>query len=211
MTDIYHMTHIKNLASIINAKGLWSDNERIRQQLPQVNIAYQELKARRRQTTIQVAAGGFLGDYVPFYFAPRTPMLYTIVRGNVPNVAIDQQDIIYLVSSVERVIQEDCQWCFTDGHAVEQFSKFYTQHSDLRHLDWDVIQSRQWARTPEDPDRQRRKQAEFLVHQNFPLPWIRMIAVANNSTVQKVNQILAEYEHRPQVSITVQRNWYYDI
>lgn len=34
--------------------------------------------------------------------------------------------------------------------------------ADLERLDWNAIRSRHWADTPEDPDRKRRKQAEFL-------------------------------------------------
>src|SRR4051812_3731589 len=117
MTNIYHITHIDNLTSIVKDGGLWCDNERLRQKATQVNIAYQDLKARRRRTRVRVAIGGVLGDYVPFYFTTRSPVLYTIARGNVPAVSFNQRDIVYLVSSVERVSREDCEWCFTDGHA----------------------------------------------------------------------------------------------
>jgi hypothetical protein len=161
MTDIYHITHIDNLSSIVKDGGLWCDNEGRRQHSSSVGIAYEDLKERRRRTPVRVAAGGVLGDYVPFYFANRSHMLYTITRGNVPGVRVNQRDIVYLVSSVERVSQEDCDWCFTDGHAVEGFSNFYTALSDLARIDWQIIQSWSWRNTEIDPDRKRKNRPNF--------------------------------------------------
>jgi hypothetical protein len=209
MTNIYHITHIENLLSIINSGGLWSDNECLRQNAAPVNIAYQNLKARRRPTVVPVAAHGVLGDYVPFYFTTRSPMLYTITRGNVPGVRVYQRDIIYLVSSIERVVQEDCTWCFTDGHAVEVLSHFYTEYADLNQVDWATIQSRYWRDTVNDPDRKRKKQAEFLVHRFFPMAWIQEIGVFTPSSLTRVRDILEPFATYSALNVAVHADWYY--
>ena len=46
------------------------------------NIAYESIQDRRSIKSVPCGVGGSLHDYVPFYFAPRSPMLYTIHRGN---------------------------------------------------------------------------------------------------------------------------------
>jgi ssDNA thymidine ADP-ribosyltransferase, DarT len=44
-------------------------------------IGNQELIARRKDRVVPCAPGGTLGDYVPFYFTPYSPMLYNIKTG----------------------------------------------------------------------------------------------------------------------------------
>lgn len=171
-TAIYHITHIDNLPSIVADGGLWCDTERRHLLARHVTIAYENLKERRRRKAVTVGAGGVLADYVPFYFCPRSPMLYAIAKGYVTSYRGSQTELIYLVSSVERVIEGEHRWCFTDGHALEHFSNFYSDYHDLDKLDWPVIRNRYWQATLDDPDRKRRKQAEFLVHRFFPLPLV---------------------------------------
>ena len=77
MTAIYHITHIDNLLRIIQAGGLWCDAECTQQGIQPVGIAYANLKDRRSRTRVP-ELGGVLADYVPFYFANRSPMLGAI-------------------------------------------------------------------------------------------------------------------------------------
>jgi hypothetical protein len=42
MTDIYHITHVENLVSIIRDGGLWSDAERDRRGLVHENVGLTE-------------------------------------------------------------------------------------------------------------------------------------------------------------------------
>jgi hypothetical protein len=76
MPYIYHITHIENLPSILEHRGLWCDGEAAKQDLCEVSIAYDHLKQRRLHHPVPVGPGGVLADYVPFYFAPRSPMLH---------------------------------------------------------------------------------------------------------------------------------------
>ncbi len=46
---------------------------------------------------------GTLDDHVPFYFAPRSPMLYSIHGGYVEGYVVGQRSVIHLVSSAEAV------------------------------------------------------------------------------------------------------------
>ena len=166
---IYHITHIDNLESILSEGGLLAYNIMLLEtQTNYTNIAYQNIQDRRATTDVPCGGGGVLHDYVPFYFAPRSPMLYTISRGNVENYTQGQAAVIHLVSSIENIEAEDLCFVFTDGHAVMTFTNFFDDLNYLRAIDWDVMESRYWNDTNEDNDRKRRRQAEFLVRYFFP-------------------------------------------
>ncbi|MGD9125394.1 MAG: DUF4433 domain-containing protein, partial [Desulfarculaceae bacterium] len=103
---VYHITHIRNLSGIIQKGGLLSDSILNTKNLKFTGIAYDHIKRRRLECLVTVPPGGTVGDYVPFYFAPRSPMLYTIHRGNVENYHDGQEKIIYLVAETNQVAQK---------------------------------------------------------------------------------------------------------
>jgi len=96
---IYHITHMANLPGILRDGCLWSDSERIRRLVESTNIGHRHIKERRLKREVSVAAGGKLGDYVPFNFCNRSVMLYVIYRGHA-DYAGGQDEIVHLVSSV---------------------------------------------------------------------------------------------------------------
>ncbi len=165
MTAIYHITHLRNLPNIINDGGLWCDQVVMQRKLAYVSIAHQHIKDRRARKAVPGAPGGKLADYVPFYFAPRSPMLYAINMGNVQDYADGQRPIVHLVSSAEAVQVAGLPFTFTDGHAEMDISRFFTDLHDLDKVDWEMMQAKYWNDTLQDGDRKRRRQAEFLVHQ----------------------------------------------
>lgn len=171
-----------------------------------VNIAYQHIKDRRARRNVPIPPGGTLADYVPFYFAPRSPMLYTINQGNVDCEA-RQCTIVHLVSSVEQVEATGCTFCFTDGHADMAISKYYRNPEHLSLLDWPLMKSRYWNDTIEDNDRKRRRQAEFLVHSFFPLALVQEIGVFDNDYRNLVTKILDRMGHN--IPIKVWNGWYF--
>lgn len=213
MTPIYHITHIENLTSILREGGVWSDAERLRRGLSVRSIAYQELKERRSQRSVEtlegrtVSAGGTLAEYVPFYFANRSPMLYAIHTGYVEGYTGGQTEVVYLVSSVERVVEIGLQWCFTDGHAVEALTDFFVSLEDLSHVDWPVVEHWSWRNRANDLDRKRRKQAEFLVHRFFPWDAVQSMAVITSAMASRVSNVISGSASETRVK--VQPSWYY--
>jgi len=171
------------------------------------NIAHATIQDRRAQTVVPCGPGGYLHDYVPFYFAPRSPMLYAIHCGNVEDCTASQADIVYLVSSAESVAASELEFVFTDGHGIMELSDFYDNLANLGEVDWDVMKAKYWADTLDDPDRKRRRQAEFLVYQEFPWDRIETIAVMNNETRTQVEEIVSGSAQKPPIS--VERRWYY--
>lgn len=192
MTAIYHITHIRNLPLILQDGFLWCDNEKTARHLNPVGIAHEHIKRRRAARDVTACRGGTLADYVPFYFAPRSPMLYTIHKGNVENYREGQEPVLHLVSSTERVAASGLPFTFTNGHAEMLTSSFYEDLADLNKVDWSVMRSHYWNDTANDGNRKWRRQAEFLVHNNFPVSLAEEIGVCSLKMADNVKQILAE-------------------
>lgn len=204
MTQIYHITHYDNLPRIVTSGGLWCD----RKSQPVVKIGHQHIKDRRLARPVPCNPGGCVGDYVPFYFAPRSPMLFAIHKGSVEGYAGGELEVVHLVTSVEAVAATGLGWVLSDGHAdMAPLSTFYNRLTDLDKIDWDVMNSRYWSDTDEDPDRKRRRQAEFLVHDFFPWKLIEGIGVYGDETAKRIRGIMEKVNHKPEVSI--KRGWYF--
>lgn len=204
---IYHITPIDNLESIISEGGLLAYNVMIETETNYTNIAYENIQDRRARIRVPCGSGGVLHDYVPFYFAPRSPMLYTIHRGNVPNYTQGQAALIHLVSDVFEIDIRGLDFVFTDGHAVMGFTDFFDDLDDLGAIDWDVMDSGYWFDTNEDNDRKRRRQAEFLVRNFLPWELITEIGVIDYTIQSQVENILQNFT--AQTPVRVHKDWYY--
>ena len=196
-----------NLRSILEEGGLWSDTKRRLRGIACTNIAYQNIKDRRAVTLVPCGAGGSVADYVPFYFAPRSPMLFTIGKGNVPGYDRGEDPIVHLVTSAEAVINAGLDFAFTDGHSTVRFTEFFDNLGDLSRVDWDIMEAKYWRDTSDDNDRLRRRQAEFLVHEFCPWQIIEQIGVKTDEARRRVTQIVQAAGHDSVVQL--QRNWYY--
>ncbi len=171
------------------------------------NIGHRNLIAKRGSRVVPLLPGGVLNDYIPFYFAPRSPMLYSIYRNNVDGFAGKQEDIIYLVSSVETIIAASIDFVFTDGHAYELISKFYNQIADLKNVDWQIMGATYWNNTAQDIDRKRRRMAEFLAYQFVPSNCILAIVVYDDKLKKVVDSI--QKKCGTNINTIIKPNWYY--
>ncbi|WP_449417958.1 type II toxin-antitoxin system toxin DNA ADP-ribosyl transferase DarT [Phormidium nigroviride] len=208
-TFIYHITHINNLESIVKADGLLACNAMYEAEAEYTNIAYESIQYRRATTRVPCSAGGVLHDYVPFYFAPRSPMLYAISMGNVEGYSEGQTPIIYLVSEAEKIADSNLHFAFTDGHPIINFTDFFDNLDYLNEaIDWEVMNARYWYDTDEHPDRKRKRQAEFLVYNFFPWQLVTEIGVKNYQIKTEVDKILEKNTtHQPPVK--TRTAWYY--
>ena len=202
---IYHITHIDNLPSILQEDGLLANNHLDNQY---INIAHGTIQDRRAMISVPCAGRGTLHDYVPFYFAPRSPMLFTINKGNVQNYNGGQQQIIYFIVEIAAIAEANIPYTFTDGHAVMAYSSFCEDLNGLTYIiDWELMESRYWADTDEDPDRKRRRQAEFLIYQRCPWRLVREIGVKDSSIKTKVINILQQSDD--QTPVNIHNEWYF--
>ena len=95
---IYHITHLDNLPQIVDSV-LWSDAERIRRALNRTVVGMSEIKRRRlEELEVECHPGTKVGEYVPFYFCPRSIMLFLLYRGNHPDLTYrgGQSPIVHL-------------------------------------------------------------------------------------------------------------------
>ena len=172
-----------------------------------VSIAHDHIKSRRSGWRVRVAQGGTLADYVPFYFAPRSPMLYAISIGSVAGYEQGQAEIAHLVLAAEE-IAEPGSFAITDGHAATPLT---TQYDDLAALDsaiaWPIMRARYWNDTDADGDRKRRRQAEFLAWSSVPFHAVRVIGVTTTDVAERVYADLKGAPHVP--AIVVRKDWYY--
>ncbi len=84
---IYHITHVNNLPYIIKEGGLWSDADMIAQGKNQTSIGLGTIKERRLSLPVKCYPQSCVGQYVPFYFCPRSIMLFLLHRGNHPDLS----------------------------------------------------------------------------------------------------------------------------
>ena len=163
---IWRIVHRDNLPWILE-NGLHCSNGGT-QASEWVSIGSPELIAKRANHPVPLPPGGFLNDYVPFYFTPFSPMLRNIHTGwGVP--ARSNEEIVILVSSLRRIAALGWPFLFTDGHAYYQWANFYFDLIDLNKIDWPLLQARDFRRDPEDPAKFERYQAEALVHRHLPV------------------------------------------
>jgi len=84
---IYHVTHVDTLSRIVADGALWSDAVMAARGGPAVAIGMSAIKLRRlRELPVKCHPGDYVGEYVPFYFCPRSIMLYLLHMGNHPEL-----------------------------------------------------------------------------------------------------------------------------
>lgn len=208
-TPILRLIHVDNLYIYLRRGGVYAANF-----TPQDNLTYRtiynvEIQQKRRAIRIPCGQGGVIHDYVPFYFGYLSPMLLQLKTGRVAGYAEGQEPLIYLVSTVQAVRDAGEGFVFSDGHGLATFTAWYDTLDDLDQVDWDMINQQYWADNMEDPDRQRRKQAEFLVHRFCEWPLIIGIAVMNETAKKRVEQILSRFPEDLHKPVVLRPNWYY--
>jgi len=171
--NIYRITHIENIPHILEHGITHCQSESRNGRY--VNIGDVSLIDNRRTKTVVVDNGDLefessktivLGEYTPFYFGIRMPMLYVIQNGgNFVMKATRPDDIIYIVCSMKRVLSKNLEFYFTDGHATDMYTTFY-EKSCINQLvavvNWEAVRSHYWGGF-ENLDIKRMKQAEFLI------------------------------------------------
>jgi hypothetical protein len=123
------------------------------------------------------------------------------------NAAGTQDEIVHLVLDAECLVATGLACVHSDGNAASLPRRFWSGVSGLSELSWDVIRSWSWKNTPEDNDRKRRKQAEFLVHDTVPWSFVQSIGAMTEATRDRAIAAMASAAHRPPV--TLQPDWYY--
>lgn len=208
-TLIYRIVHVDNLPVILQRGGLHAPNY-----IPNDGLIYRtihnvDIQNVRQIRRIPLGLCGTIHDYVPFYFGPRSPMLYQLHTGWVPGYNEGQSPLIYLVSTAQGVVKAGLRWVFSDGHGIASFTSWFDNLADLTKVDWETVYARLWRDTVDDMDRQRRKQAEFLVHEFCPWEAIQEIGVKDGVAQAQVEVILKQFDANMRRLVYTRGEWYY--
>ncbi len=80
---IYHILHVDRLPSIIADNHLWCDAQITKYSSLGTSIGMNKIKQRRlKELKLKSYPDLYIGQCVPFYFCPRSIMLYVIHQGN---------------------------------------------------------------------------------------------------------------------------------
>lgn len=211
---IYHIVHFDRLPSIIADSCLWCDAEIIRQKPPGTSIGMNSIKQRRlNELTLTSYPSLHVGDCVPFYFCPRSIMLYLIHCRNHPEMVYrgGQDGIIHLEADLQTSVkwadQNNRRWVFTLSNAGAYYFEDRCNLSELKEINWKAVQTEQWSGRGIATSIKEGKQAEFLLQYNFPWHLIERIGVHSRAIYQQVANMLPAAGHRPKVEIKTE--WYY--
>lgn len=205
---IYHIVHVDRLAAIIADGCLWCDAEIARRAAPGTTIGMAGIKLRRlTELRLMSHPDLFVGDCVPFYFCPRSVMLYMIARGNHPDLGYrgGQGPIVHLQADLHATVawahEHGRRWAFTLSNAGSRYFEDRHGLEYLGEIDWQAVRAADWRSCKEG------KQAEFLLEYSFPWSLVEYLGVASDRVSQQVLVALRGCEHRPPVE--VRKDWYY--
>ena len=206
---IFHITHVANLPAIVANGGLVSDAAIIAQGGPAAGIGMQGIKKRRLGLPVACHPGDTVGDYVPFYFCPRSIMLFVIHCANHPELTYrgGQGPIVHLEADLHSVVtwatQQGRRWAFSLSNAGAYYAEFRARLQDLAEVNWSAVASTDFR----DPVVKEGKQAEFLLHSEFPWHLVTRIGVASLAVAAQARTALQGATHKPQVC--AQPQWYF--
>ena len=203
---IYHIAHVDRLPSIINDKCLWCDAEIIQRSLSGTAIGMNSIKQRRLNKTLSSYPNLRVGDCVPFYFCPRSVMLYLIHQANDDRLAYQdgQGPIIHLQADLQAVVawanKNGRRWVFTLSNAAYP-GRDRKDLAKLQEINWAAVQAANWKYHKQE------KQAEFLLEYSFPWELVEKIGVKSRAAYDRVANALTANGRRPQIEL--RRDWYY--
>jgi ssDNA thymidine ADP-ribosyltransferase DarT-like protein len=193
---LYHFTHVRNLAGVVR-DGLLCDAAVQSDTQLVVEAGHRGVKERRRERPVTnlipgrpptyqaVGPGGVVADYVPFYFAPKSPTLYKVANGGVPEYQEGQEPLVFLITDIATIQGFGLPFVFSDGNCANAVTAFFDDPTDLGEVDWELMRGKWWSNTLEDPDRMRRRAAEFLVHRRVPWQAFLGVATMTSATADK--------------------------
>ena len=207
---IYHITHVDNLARIAAAGELLSDRRILEAAGPGQAIGMSGIK-RRRLDELEVSChpDTKVGDYVPFYFCPRSIMLYVIYKANHPELTYrgGQEPIVHLEADLHEAIrwaeERGREWAFSLSNAGAYYTEFRSQAAHLDQLNWEAIAARDFRA----PEIKEGKQAEFLMHEGFPLDLIERVGVHSDAIAGRALRAFGSRARKP--TIEVRQDWYF--
>ncbi len=202
---IWRIIHRNNLPWALQ-NGLHSCNSNVKDP-NYINIGNRELIDRRASRAVPILPNGTLNDYVPFYFTPFSPMMFNIHTGRGGVIRRSNDEILILVSSLNRLAELDLPFIFTDRHAYTSLAQYFSDFVHLGQIDWPLLQARNFQRDPNDPEKIERYQADALIHRHLPINALVGIICYSDST--KAQIIQQSQEAAVKLEIYKKPEWYF--
>ena len=208
-TPIYRIIHITNLENIVKSRKLVSPNHDDKD-VNYRNIGNNSIIATRSEKPLPINAERTFKDYIAFYFGARSIMLYNIHTGFSEVEQIDQEEIIYLKSTIKQIQANQLDFFFTDGHALQYpTTRFFTNIEDIKNVNIKDANARIFSASAENqnPGLKRRKQAEFHVYHELDWNLIDEIIVKSEQASNIVKEILER--NNSSKTITINSRFYF--
>lgn len=206
-TFCYRITHRDNLEHILE-HGLVNKNH-VNADPNFMAIGNPEIIDVRSTTPVNIDDYGFIGSYVPFYFTPRSIMLFNIITGYyVPKVPRRTKEEIVIIRCLIEVLVDQQKWFFTNGQANDEETAHFVNLSRLDKIDWDCIQNSNFSKSDGDYDRQRRYQAEFLVYDSVPVSCIESVSVYSENMKLWAQKLINKAGKM--IPVHVQKHYFFD-
>lgn len=210
---IYHIVHCDRFESIAEDGFIWCDSAVHDRESPGTRIGMDGIKKRRLSNLLSSHDDLHVGDCVPFYFCPRSIMLYLIHRGNHPDMSYygGQEPVIHLEADLATTVQwanlNQKRWVFSLSNAGSFYFEDFYDMAELYRINWKAVTNNQWAGRGVDPVVKEGKQAEFLLEKQFPWTLVERVGVCSPKVASQVEKILTRLEYRP--VLEVKPEWYY--
>lgn len=211
---IYHIVHVDRLSSIVEDGVLWCDAQSAKRVMAGTTIGMSHIKQNRLKKLLSNTYTDLcVGDCVPFYFCPRSVMLYLIHQANHFNLQYrgGQGPIVHLEADLKASVawanQHNHRWAFTLSNAAAHYAEDRNDLAQLNEINWEAIEVRQWGGNGVSPLVREGKQAEFLMENSFPWNLVERIGVDSQSIQQQVLNAILSAAHRPRIEIV--EKWYY--
>jgi ssDNA thymidine ADP-ribosyltransferase, DarT len=202
---IFRIVHRDNVPWILD-NGLHCKNSKLRD--PNfVEIGNSDLIKKRGIHPVLRAPGGTLGDYIPFYFTPFSPMLYNIKTGWGGIRQRNNDEIVIMVSSLRMLQADKIPFLFTDRHAYLVAAQFYSDLARLDQIDWAMLQRRDFSNNPDDPSKKERYQAEALIHKHLPIGALAGLVCYDDDVLKSLSAALAKRNQT--MKVVKQPSWYF--
>ncbi len=205
---IYHIVHVDRLPSIVAEGSLLSDAEIVRRSSGGTTIGMSSIKQRRlNELCLERYPDLHVGECVPFYFSPRSVMLYLIYMANHPDLEYrgGQEPIIHLEADLRQTVSwseaHQKRWAFTLSNAGSKYFESRYDLDCLNDINWSAVNASSWQSCMEH------KQAEFLVEEQFPLELVSRIGVNSKRVYNHVLDFLPA-KHR-NIIVELRPEWYY--
>jgi hypothetical protein len=204
---IYHILHYDKLPPVLKNGFLYSDEIITANASSGTTIGMSKIKRRRlEECELSSHPELFVGQCVPFYFCPRSVMLYLIHKRNSElEYQGGQSPIVHLVADLFKAItwaeQNGKRWAFTSSNAGSYYFEDFKKLSQLDKINWDAIRANYWSSCREE------KQAELLIEDCFPWDLVEQIGIISTKYYRIVDKKLAATSHKPKIE--VRQEWYY--